>query len=90
MIEESDVPTINELSTLWVTTPEPKAKWEKDGTPGLIIGGPFDNKIELDAELLKNGFIRGHNMRWHEYKVHVRPDKSKFFLYAGSREKLNV
>lgn len=60
-----------------------------DGTHGLIIGGPFEGQIELDEALLKDGFVRGHNMRWHEYSVHNRGNGTKFFLYGGSREKLN-
>lgn len=60
-----------------------------DGTHGLIIGGPFDDQVELDPKLLQNGFVRGHQMRWHEYIVKDRGDGSKFFLYSGSRERLN-
>ena len=59
----------------------------KDGTHGLIIGGPFENEIELDPRFLDDGFIRGCNrdMKWHEYRAHTRPDGTKFFLYGGSR-----
>ena len=74
---------------LWPSTPQPKSKSEKDGTHGLIIGGPFDDQIELITECLDSGFVRGHNMRWHEYSVHARPDGTKFFLYSGSRDRLN-
>lgn len=68
---------------------KPKSRYEKDGTHGLIIGGPFDGRIEFDPELLKKGFMRGHNMQWHEYTVYNRPDGTKFFLYGGCRGRLN-
>ena len=74
---------------LWPSTPQPKSKSEKDGTHGLIIGGPFDGNIELASDLLKSGFVKAHEMCWHEYKVHTRPDGTKFFLYSGSRNRLN-
>lgn len=86
---EADVPTISERAMVNVPTPEPKAKHQKDGTHGLIIGGPFENEVELDPELLKHGFVRGHKMRWHEYSIHDRGDGTKFFLYSGSRTTLN-
>jgi len=60
-----------------------------DGTHGLVIGGPFDDTVELDPALLKDGFVRGKDMRWHEYTVKDRGDGTKFFLYSGSRETLN-
>ena len=64
----------------------------KDGTHGLIIGGPFENEIETNPTLLKEGFVRASNkdMRWHEYSVHARGDGTKFFLYSGSREGINA
>ena len=61
----------------------------KDGDHGLIIGGPFDSTLELDPALLDKGFVRAHNMRWHEYHMYSRGDGTKFFLYAGSKERLN-
>ena len=95
---EADLPTISERSTVWAPTPEPETEWEKkiitfdlkeDSAHGLIIGGPFDRKIELDPNSLEKGFVRAHNMKWHEYHVFDRGDGTKFFLYSGSREKLN-
>lgn len=80
---------MNYPEELWVSTPEPKSKAEKDGTHGLIIGGPFDDEIELDLELLVKGFVRGYHNRWHHYAVHERGDRTKFFLYCGSSETLN-
>ena len=42
---------MNEIENeLWPSTPQPKSKSEKDGTHGLIIGGPFDGNIELESE----------------------------------------
>ncbi len=61
----------------------------KDGIHGIVIGGPFENEVITEPDLLKNGFVRGHKMRWHEYTVHTRPEGTKFFLYSGSREHLN-
>lgn len=60
-----------------------------DGTHGLVLGGPFDDTVVLDKDLLKDGFVQGHDMKWHEYSVQTRPDGTKFFLYSGSRETLN-
>ena len=60
-----------------------------DGKHGLIIGGPFDGKIETTPEFMSNGFLRGHGGMWHEYSVHERPDGTRFYLYSGSRERLN-
>ena len=57
---------------------------------GLIIGGPFDGQIETSPEILRDGFVRGQGMMWHEYRVHERPGGTRFFLYSGARERLNL
>ena len=60
-----------------------------DGKHGAIYGGPFDGDIELDPKLLETGFVRGFEMKWHEYAVYTRPEGTKFFMYSGKREQLN-